>query len=110
PAGFPHILASILENESADIIGWSQSGRSFGIREMNAFKDQILPQYFKHDKFSSFQRQLNLYGFRKIVKGNESGCYIHTYFRRGHPELLKQVRRGQMPPCPPRYEHKVYGS
>ncbi|KAG5177876.1 HSF-type DNA-binding-domain-containing protein, partial [Tribonema minus] len=109
PAGFPYVLISILENESPEIITWSSTGRAFGIRNMAAFKTKILPQYFKHDKFSSFQRQLNLYGFRKIVKGRESGCYIHCYFQRGHPELLKQVRRGQVPPCPPRYERKVYG-
>ncbi len=45
------------------------------------------------NKFSSFQRQLNLYGFRKIVKGRESGCYMHPSFLRDRPDLLSEVRQ-----------------
>ena len=44
------------------------------------------------NKFSSFQRQLNLYGFRKVVKGRESGCYMHPSFLRDSPEKLTEVR------------------
>lgn len=44
------------------------------------------------NKFSSFQRQLNLYGFRKVVKGRESGCYMHPSFLRDNPEKLTEVR------------------
>ena len=66
PAGFPYVLANILDSEPPDIITWSSTGRAFGIRNMAVFKTRVLPQYFKHDKFSSFQRQLNLYGFRKV--------------------------------------------
>lgn len=44
------------------------------------------------NKFSSFQRQLNLYGFRKVVKGRESGCYMHPSFLRDRPDLLSEVR------------------
>ena len=45
------------------------------------------------NKFSSFQRQLNLYGFRKVVKGRESGCYMHPSFLRDNPEKLSEVGR-----------------
>lgn len=49
------------------------------------------------NKYSSFQRQLNLYGFRKLVRGNEAGGYMHPLFERGKPEQLSQVRRGFFP-------------
>jgi hypothetical protein len=39
----------------------------------------------------SFKRQLNLYGFRKIVPYN--GSYYHKYFRKGHKESLKMMER-----------------
>ncbi|CAN0251741.1 unnamed protein product, partial [Hapterophycus canaliculatus] len=57
-----------------------------------------------------FQRQLTRSGFRKIVKGRESGCYMHPAFLRDRPELLAEVRRGVVPPCPASYTRKVYGS
>lgn len=50
------------------------------------------PRRKTDNKFSSFQRQLNLYGFRKVVKGRESGCYMHPSFLRDNPEKLTEVR------------------
>ena len=45
----------------------------------------------------------------QLVRGKESGCYFHPSFLRGNTELLKEVKRGVVPPCPPHYEKKVYG-
>ena len=81
-----------------------------GVSDMHLFKTVVLPQYFTHDKFSSFQRQLNLYGFRKIVKGRESGCYYHPWCQRGHEDLLRQVKRGVAAVVNPDYELKLYGA
>lgn len=42
---------------------------------------------------TSFQRQLNLYGFRRLTKGQESGSYFHPQFQRNREDLISQVRR-----------------
>eukprot|EP00752_Nemacystus_decipiens_P002902 g2700.t1 len=98
------------ENEPSTVVTWTRTGTAFGILDNAAFGRDVLSAYFKHNKFSSFQRQLNLYGFRKIVKGRESGCYMHPSFLRDRPDLLSEVRRGVVPPCPESYARKVYGS
>lgn len=42
------------------MIGWTEGGTSFLIKDMATFTLRILLKYFKHTKYSSFQRQLNL--------------------------------------------------
>ena len=74
----------------------------FFFKECSAFffLPCLLPFFFRvsrallrHSKFSSFQRQLNLYQFRKIVKGVDAGGYQHPMFHRDRPEDLCHVRR-----------------
>lgn len=49
----------ILENEDfAGIIGWTQLGSSFVIRDIKQFEELVLPIHFKHSNFSSFVRQV----------------------------------------------------
>lgn len=63
------------------------------VRDHARLSSEVLGRFFKQDKFSSFQRQLNLYGFRKITKGGESGSYQHPHFRRGERTTLLTIRR-----------------
>ncbi len=49
-----------------------------------------------------------MYGFRKIVKGSESGCHVNPYFVRGKPENLQLIKRGTLPRCVPYYENRLH--
>jgi HSF-type DNA-binding len=42
------------------LIEWSASGKAFRIHNVEAFARTVLPKYFRTNKFSSFQRNLNL--------------------------------------------------
>lgn len=44
-------------------------------------------------KYTSFQRQLNLYGFRRLSKGEDQGSYFHPKFQRNRKDLLPEIRR-----------------
>jgi hypothetical protein len=44
-------------------------------------------------KLTSFQRQLNLYGFRRVTKGEDQGAYYHQRFQRGRADSVAEIRR-----------------
>jgi hypothetical protein len=75
------------------VIGWSDSGKAFRIHDVAEFSISILPKYFRTKKFSSFQRNLNLYGFAKVRRGPETDMYAHPSFVRGHPKALLELRK-----------------
>lgn len=83
-----------------DVGGWSETGDSMVIFDAETFASKIIPQYFKHNNFRSFVRQLNFYGFRKL-RADASGSnanrweFKHGNFRKGRPELLVQIRRAE---------------
>ena len=49
-----------------NFIIWDEKNCTLLIRKPEEFCIKILPFYYKHCNFSSFIRQLNLYGFRKV--------------------------------------------
>jgi hypothetical protein len=91
---FPAKLYELLEyHEFDDIISWQPNGRSFTLHDDQGFADSVMPKYFKQTKFRSFQRQLNLYDFKRIISGPDKGGYFHPKFLQGQPELCKSMLR-----------------
>lgn len=94
-ASFPKKLYDLVFNGDRRIVRWEEHGRAFRIVDSEKFSNEILPMYFRHSKLTSFQRQLNLYGFRRITKGDDQGSYYHAKFQRGKPNALSEIRRLQ---------------
>ncbi len=47
------------------VASWTNEGRCIMIHDLDTFSGDVLPKYFKHNNFTSFVRQLNMYGFHK---------------------------------------------
>ena len=91
---FPKRLLEIInEKSNHHIICWSEHGLSFQIKNQDLFISILLEKYFRHQKLTSFQRQLNLYGFRRITKGEDAGSYFHPQFRRDNQDLVAMIKR-----------------
>jgi HSF-type DNA-binding len=57
----------------------------------------VFVSYFQQSKFTSFQRQLNLYGFRRIGSERDKGGYYHDLFLRGRLDLSYDIKIVQNP-------------
>ena len=87
------MLADTEARGQASIVSWLSHGRAIRVHDPEAFVTQILPHYFRQSKITSFQRQLNVYGFRRIVFGRDVGAYHHQCFLRGVRHLAFQITR-----------------
>jgi HSF-type DNA-binding len=100
------MLESIDPNNSPHgaIVRWLPHGRAFQIFHLEAFESIVLPLHFRfQSKFASFQRQLNLYGFKRLhvtttaagksAAHSKSKAYYHELFLRSRPHLCRLIPR-----------------
>ncbi|KAI9535958.1 hypothetical protein NQZ68_038745 [Dissostichus eleginoides] len=106
PANVPAFLTklwTLVEDPDTDpLICWSPSGTSFHVFDQGRFSKEVLPKFFKHNNMASFIRQLNMYGFRKVVHIEQGGLvkperddteFQHPFFIRGQEHLLENIKR-----------------
>ena len=87
-------MLNTLESQGKrDVISWMPHGRGFMVHQQDAFATEIIPQFFRHSKFSSFQRQLHMYSFQRITKGSDKGGYYHPNFLRDQADSCKRMIR-----------------
>lgn len=93
---FIYKLYCLVSDEATnDLCCWSEDGLAFLVRDPTAFAASVLPNYFKHNQFSSFVRQLNKYRFHKLAPG--AFLFGHERFVRGRPDLLREIGRQRSP-------------
>ncbi|ELV13598.1 Heat shock factor protein 1 [Tupaia chinensis] len=102
PAFLTKLWTLVSDPDTDALICWSPSGNSFHVFDQGQFAKAVLPKYFKHSNMASFVRQLNMYGFRKVVHIEQGGLvkperddteFQHPCFLRGQEQLLENIKR-----------------
>ena len=87
-------LHQMLRREDSAIVRWAADGLAFQTLDKQAMTSLVLPKYFKNKNFSSFQRQLNYFGFRKWSKARAPfPTYSREYFTRDNYYQMALVKR-----------------
>lgn len=93
PLKFHRMLDQVRDEGQESVVSWLCHGRAFKIHKPKVFAATIMPRFFNQSKYTSFQRQLNLYGFSRCCRGRDAGAYHHPFFLRGKQPLAKNIVR-----------------
>lgn len=102
----------MVEDPSNSEVMWSESGLTFIVTSPIEFSKR-LHNYFKHNNWQSFVRQLNMYQFHKVndvfhanpaavSASSETAAweFKHPYFQRDRVDLLANIKRKASRPLP----------
>lgn len=103
PAFILKLWTMVNDPQNEPYIQWTPDGESFKVLSKENFEKAVLPKYFKHSNYSSFVRQLNMYGWHKVQditsgamqSGDEIRQFKSPYFIRGKEELLDNIVRNK---------------
>lgn len=102
PAFLAKLWKMVDDPDTNHMIEWNDEGNSFLIHNQAEFAQSLLPYYYKHSNMASFVRQLNMYGFHKVVGVDTGGLksekqeemeFAHPYFLRGCEQFLDKIKR-----------------
>ena len=102
PAFLAKLWKMVDDPDTDHLIAWGDLGNSFVILNQADFSQSLLPYYYKHSNMASFVRQLNMYGFHKVVGVEAGGLksekdqemeFAHKFFLRGQELLLNHIKR-----------------
>ncbi|ODN00742.1 Heat shock factor protein [Orchesella cincta] len=101
PAFLAKLWKIVDDPSTNDLICWSDMGNSFTIKNQAKFARDLLPLYYKHNNMASFVRQLNMYGFHKVVSVEQGGLrvdkdemeFAHPFFLKGQEASLELIKR-----------------
>lgn len=118
---FPIKLFKILADpQFEEIIAWLPHGRAWRILKSKSLEEEVIPRFFRSDRYASFMRQVgrskltvdvasfpmdshvapehlqvNGWGFKRITEGPDLNAYYHEMFLRGLPQVCAKMRRPQ---------------
>jgi len=85
----------LMIDSEVEFVAWGRGGTSLWVQDKERFERHILPKYFHHSNISTFVRQLNNYGFRKVDKDASKFQFEHPCFLKDKPELLLGVKNSR---------------
>ena len=93
---FPEKLFKILQNKNnKSLIHWDKEGKVIEIENKFEFS-KISDKYFKGQNYDSFIRQLNLYGFEKLIniqKSDKERFALENFTKNSNIEDIKAIKR-----------------
>jgi hypothetical protein len=112
---FPWKLHHLLEETNkghSSVVSWLPGGKAFKVHKKEEFCNELMPAFFNSSKYKTFQRSLNLWGFKSVSRGPDKGACYHQFFVRGNADLCKhmmrvKIKRGGTAGVPPSDEPKT---